>query len=105
MDEILRRFQHIGEQIFKELDNKSFAKCRKADRSWKTFIDNQKFLWIRIIRFCSLDSKERPKKILKQTKFNVVKELAEEALGFCFDKFDDNEEFDIRRRKTGHIFR
>ena len=96
MDEILRRFQHIGEQIFEELDNKSFAKCRKADRSWKTFIDNQKFLWIRIIRFCSLDSKEPLKKILKQTKLKVVKELAEQALGLCFG----NEEF---RKKAGHI--
>ena len=103
MNEILRRFQHIGEQIFEELDNESFAKCRKADRSWKTFIDSQKFLWIRIIRFCSLDSIEPLKKILKQTKLNVVKELAEEALGLCFSKFDDNKEFELRRRKAGHI--
>ena len=80
MEEILRRFQHIGKQIFKELDNKSLAKCRKADRSWRTFIDDQKFSWIRKIRFCSIDSKEPLEKILKQTKLDVVKELADTAL-------------------------
>ena len=79
MEEILRRFPHIGEQIFKELDNKSLAKCRKADRSWRTFIDDQKFSWIRKIQFCSIDYKEPLKKILKKTNLDVVKELAKEA--------------------------
>ena len=103
MEEILRRFQHIGEQIFKELDNKSLAKCRKAYRSWRTFIDDQKFLWIRKIRFCSLDSKEPMEKILKQTKLDVVKELAEKALNLCLFKFKNKMGFDLNRRKTGHI--
>ena len=79
MEEILMRFPHIGEQIFEELGNKSLAICRQADRSWKTFIDDQKFPWIRKIRFCSLDSKEPLEKILKKTKLDVVKELAKEA--------------------------
>ena len=95
MDEILRRFQHIGEQIFEELDNKSLAICRQADRSWKTFIDDQKFSWIRKIRFCSLDSKEPLEKILKKTKLDVVKELAEEGA------FQNG--FDLKSRKAGHI--
>jgi ankyrin repeat protein len=103
MEEILRRFQHIGKQIFKELDNKSLAKCRKADRSWRTFIDDQKFSWIRKIRFCSIDSKEPLEKILKQTKLDIVKELAEKALSLCFCKFKNKMGFDLNRRKTGHI--
>ena len=97
------RFPHIGEKIFEELDNKSLAMCRRADRSWKTFIDDQKFSWIRKIRFCSIDSKEPLEKILKKTKLDIVKELAEEALGLCFSKFDDNKEFELHRRKAGHI--
>ena len=103
MEEILRRFPHIGEQIFEELDNKSLAKCRQADRSWKTFIDDQKFPWIRKIRFCSLDSKEPLEKILKKTKLDIVKELAEVALSLCLCKFKNKMGFDVYRRKTGHI--
>ena len=95
----MRRFQHIGEHIFEELYNKSLVKCRQADKSWKTFIDDQKFLWIRKIRFCSIDSKEPLKKILKQTKLGIVKELAEEALNSCHFK----KGFDLKSRKTGHI--
>jgi hypothetical protein len=100
MEEILMRFPHIGEKFFEELDNKSLAKCRQADRSWKTFIDDQKFPWIRKIRFCSLDSKEPLKKILKQTKLDIVKELAEEALHSCQYM---NKEYDLKSRKAGHI--
>jgi len=99
MEEVLRRFQHIGKQIFEELDNESLAKCGQADRSWNVFIDNQKFSWIRKIRFCSLDSNEPLKIILKQTKLNIVKDLAKEALSSC--RFKNG--FDLKSRKTGHI--
>ena len=99
MEEILKRFQHIGVQIIEELDNKSLATCRQAYRSWKTFIDDQKFLWIRKIRFCSLDSKEPLEKILKQTKLDVVKELADTALRLSSCKIKNKMGFDLNRRK------
>ena len=50
MEEVLLRFTHLGEDIFDSLDDKSLAKCRKISKNWKSFIDNQKFYWIWIIK-------------------------------------------------------
>ena len=43
MEDMLWRFPHIGEQIFKKLSNKNIAKCRKVAKSWEHFIVNQRF--------------------------------------------------------------
>ena len=48
MEEILYRFQHLGEQIFAELDDKSLAKSRETSRSWLDFICNERFYKNRI---------------------------------------------------------
>ena len=48
MEEILCRFQHLGEQIFAELDDSSLAKSRETSRSWLDFICNEKFYKNRI---------------------------------------------------------
>ena len=48
MEEILCRFQHLGEQIFSELDDLSLAKSRETSRSWLDFICNEKFYKNRI---------------------------------------------------------
>ena len=48
MEEILCRFQHLGEQIFAELDDLSLAKSRETSRSWLDFICNEKFYKNRI---------------------------------------------------------
>ena len=50
MEEVLLRFAHLGEDIFYSLDDKSLANCRKICKTWKSFIENQKVLWIRIIK-------------------------------------------------------
>ena len=44
MEEVLSRFPHIGEGIFKELNGKDFLKSMEVNRSWKYFIDNQRVL-------------------------------------------------------------
>ena len=48
MEEILCRFQHLGEQIFAELGDVSLAKSRETSRSWLDFICNKKFYKNRI---------------------------------------------------------
>ena len=83
MEEVLLRFHLIGTQIFEMLDNGSLAKCRIVNRSWNTFVNDLKFAWIRKIRFCSLGSNEPLEEILKCTKLDVVKELANVAMDFC----------------------
>ena len=37
MEEIFLRFPHIGEQIFEELSNESFVKCREVSKSLEKF--------------------------------------------------------------------
>ena len=44
MEEIISRFPHIGEDIFKELNSKDFCKSKKICRSWNDFITNQRVL-------------------------------------------------------------
>ena len=50
MEEILSRFTHIAINIFDQLNDKDFKNCSKVSRSWKNFIKNEKFSWIRIIK-------------------------------------------------------
>ena len=50
MEEVYLRFDHLGEQIFNSLDNNSLVKSKEVSRPWKTFVENQKFLYTRIIR-------------------------------------------------------
>ena len=44
------RFPHISEAIFNQLDDVTLADCRKINKIWLNFIDNQRFLWIRLIK-------------------------------------------------------
>ena len=44
MEEILSRFQHIGEDIFKELNGKDFCKSMEVSRSWNHFIRIERLL-------------------------------------------------------------
>ena len=40
---------HIGERIFKALDNQSLTKCREVCKSWKGIIDRKNIPWNRIL--------------------------------------------------------
>ena len=44
MEEVLLRFPHIGEGIFKKLNGKDFFKSMEVSRSWNHFISNQRVL-------------------------------------------------------------
>ena len=50
MEEVFYRFSHLIKEIFILLDNKSISKCRYVCKSWKTKLDDQKFLEVRKIR-------------------------------------------------------
>ena len=50
MEEVLLRFPHLAEKIFKLLTNKSFVKCQSICKSWTNFIIDQKFFWMRLIQ-------------------------------------------------------
>ena len=40
---------HIGERIFKALDNQSLTKCREVCKSWQKLIDHKNIPWNRIL--------------------------------------------------------
>ena len=48
MDEFYRRFPHLPEQIFEKLDDESVLSSRVVARSWKKFINDRDYPWIRI---------------------------------------------------------
>ena len=82
MENILLRFPHLGQQIYESLKTKQLRKCKRVGRSWKTFINDQKFTWIRIIqKFCK-DSGESLEKILKQSDLTSVRKMATIARKF-----------------------
>ena len=79
MEEVLLRFVRLGEDIFDSLDNKNLVKCRKITRTWNSFIEDQKFAWVRIIEKCDRktnkkyeDRQLKLKTLLSQIKSNHV---------------------------------
>ena len=49
MEELNSRLEHISEQIFDQLDNKSLVDCMEVCPDWYHFLRDQKFLNIRMI--------------------------------------------------------
>ena len=50
MEVTISRFSHLGEGIFNLLDNQNLVKCRKINKSWRDYLDKQRFLEIRKIK-------------------------------------------------------
>ena len=70
MEEQFARFPHISEQIFGQLNNQNLAKCREISKSWCNYLDNQKFMNIRIIKqsIRSSDCKDNFQWLIDETK-------------------------------------
>ena len=49
MEEIIFRFPHLAKNTFQKLDNESLAKSREVENFWQNFIDEKKYLWLRIV--------------------------------------------------------
>ena len=64
MEEVLLRFPHLGESIFDQLDNASFAKCRIVSKAWISFLEPELYPF-RII-------KNEPK-LHKKTRYKLKK--------------------------------
>ena len=43
MEDMLWKFPHVGEQVFKKLSNKNLAKSKKVAKTWERFIANERF--------------------------------------------------------------
>ena len=49
------RFPQLFQQILEELDVRSFADCRIVEKSWLSFINDEKSTWIRVIKTLTED--------------------------------------------------
>ena len=90
MDNVLSRFPHLGEQIFKKLNDESLSNCHQLTRACRLFIEDQKFFWIRVIkkllddpRFKKSDRDILINKVLLKFKFDSVKNIGTTIREFC----------------------
>ena len=83
MEEVLLRFVHLAEDIFDSLDDKSLVNCKKVSKIWNSFIEGQKFPWIRLIKRHDeksnkkhTDCQQKWRKLFQKTKFEDVRQFA-----------------------------
>ena len=72
MEDMLWKFPHVGQQIFKKLSNKNLAKCKKVSRSWEYFITNEKFYKQRV----HYEMKQKDKDFLGMTPLHKAAKAA-----------------------------
>ena len=88
MDEIMIRFPVLFQAILKELDNKSMKKCRKVNKEWQNFIDNERFLLFRKIQkyHSSMEEfYEQWKKVTQNASKEIIRELSVAVHNFFED--------------------
>ena len=76
IEEIFRRFPHIGEQIFGELDDNSLSRCLEVNKWWQKFIDGTKIRQINQIQSHTHIKNSVLKKELSSKDFETVQKLA-----------------------------
>ena len=93
LDEMMLRFPHIVQDVFKELDNKSLANCRNVSRACCDFIDNEKFYWVRNIQnYVSMKNfLQQWQKVLRNTPIENIKDIFVTIKQFV--------EYDLSRKK------
>ena len=82
MEGVLLRFPLLGQEIFEALDDVNLTNSRKMGKSWKIFIDNQKFYWIRVIKMYCKESEDFLKDALRQINVASVRNIAQSAKTF-----------------------
>ena len=79
MNKILSRFPVVAHEIFKQIDDKSLAKCKEVSRIWCNFLNNDNLLWRRIIQK-NVQNQEEFKKywilVTKKVPIAILKKLA-----------------------------
>ena len=69
------RFSHIADKIFDNLDNDSLVTCRLVNKTWFSFIEDSKLLWLRIIKTCT-GNQVFWKVIVEKAPTDILKELS-----------------------------
>ena len=79
MEEIISRFPHLAEKIFEELDNYNFIQCKVIGPSWKNFIEESKFSYIRLIKTVTNCSKKEVAKTFPKANLEETIRLASDV--------------------------
>ena len=75
MENVHLRFPHLAKQICQELCNLDLIKCKKLSKSWKKFIEDEKFYWIRIIIQTNCYNLDNLEHLLKNSNGEVVQKI------------------------------
>ena len=76
MEEVLLRFDHIGEQIFEELDSQTLSKCGFVGKTWKLFLEEGKVQPFQIIKAYTNVDEQYLRKRIEKINVETAKELA-----------------------------
>ena len=79
IDETFRRFPHLSQNIFNNLDNNSLTNCREVCRTWKSSIDCEKFACLRRIQKYRrrLEPLDQWNEVIKKTPVEEIKQLCQ----------------------------
>ena len=78
MDVLFSRFPHLSEKIFDGIDDASIEECKLVSKSWKSYLDHNKHIKIRLIRknvdlFDQVE--ETWKEVFKKSNSDIIEEL------------------------------
>ena len=79
MDELCQRFSLIAQKVMNHVDNVTLINFKEAGRNNATFLEKERFYWVRIIkRYNCLfgELQEVWKKVVRKTPVRIIKELA-----------------------------
>jgi hypothetical protein len=72
MEEVLGRFPHLGDKIFKKLDSKSLINCKEVDRTFKNFMKVEKKTYLHAIQWFTNCSESLMGKIVEKSGATII---------------------------------
>ena len=78
MEALFQSFTHISEKIFSYIDDASIEECRLVSKSWRSYLDHNKHVKIRLIRKsvdCYDQVEESWRRVFKKSNSDIIEEL------------------------------
>ena len=78
METICKRFPHLAERIFDQVDDQSLNNCQQISEELLEYLESERFFWIRIIKKYQSKLKDFPelwKPVIDKTPTEIVKEI------------------------------
>ena len=105
MEEVFIRFPHIGQGIFKLLEDKTYLKLKNVSKTWRTLIPKE--IWIRIITSIFYNVSDKWKDFFDTYNSEMICEIATNVYWFSFAETFDNlhfiPKFDENGRAESHF--